>query len=63
MVRNIIMVNLEKKKGYKFTMNQLKKWNLRFHKLFFGKPSSDFYIDDKDLNFKSNWVNTLKKKI
>ncbi len=63
MGRNNNNVKLAKKKGYKFTMNQLKKWNLRFHKLFFGKPSSDFYIDDKDLNFKSNWVNTLKKKI
>ena len=27
----------------------------------FGKPSSDFYIDDKNLNFKSNWIKYLKR--
>ena len=39
-------VNLAKKKGYKFTLNQLNKWGLKFHKLVFGKPYANFYIDD-----------------
>lgn len=56
-------VILAKKKGYKLTISQLKKWNVKYDKLFFGKPSSDFYVDDKDINFKSNWVNVLKKKV
>ena len=50
-----------KKKAKKITLNQLKKWKVKFHKIYFGKPSSDFYIDDKNLNFKSNWIKHLKK--
>ncbi len=26
---------------------QLKKWGVKYHKLFMGKPSGDIYIDDK----------------
>ena len=61
MGRNHDNATLAKKKGYKFTKTQLNKWGLKFHKIYFGKPSSDLYIDDKNLNFKSNWVQDLKK--
>ena len=44
-------VNLAKK-GYKFTLNQLNKWGLKFHKLVFGKPSYDVIVDDKCFHFK-----------
>lgn len=30
-----------------FTMEQLRHWGLKYHKLFMGKPAADFYIDDK----------------
>jgi len=43
-----------RKKAKKITLNQLKRWKVKFHKIYFGKPSSDFYIDDKNLNFRSN---------
>ena len=33
----------------KITINQLKKWNVKYHKLFFGKPSFDLVIDDKSI--------------
>ena len=52
-----------RKKAKKITLNQLKRWKVKFHKIYFGKPSSDFYIDDKNLNFKSNWASHLKKLI
>ena len=55
-------INLAKKKGYKFTYDQLKKWNVKFHKLIFGKPSFDIFIDDKALFFKKNWQYHIKKK-
>lgn len=29
------------------TVNQLKKWGLKYHELHFGKPNADYYIDDK----------------
>jgi hypothetical protein len=42
---------------------QLKKWKLKYHKLIFGKPSFDVYIDDKSIFFKKNWSFLLKKKL
>ena len=56
---NIALINLL----YLITLYQLKKWKVKFNKIYFGKPSSDLYIDDKNLNFKSNWVNQLKKQL
>ena len=44
-----------KKRGFNFTKNQLKKWGVKYHKLIFGKPSYDLFIDDKNLNFEKNW--------
>jgi len=29
------------------TSNQLKDWGVRYHRLVFGKPNADIYIDDK----------------
>ncbi len=29
---------------------QLKLWGCKYHKLILGKPSGDFYIDDKGIN-------------
>ena len=48
--------------GFKQTYKQLKNWGLKFDELYFGKPSADFYIDDKSLNYKKNWHLELKKK-
>lgn len=31
------------------TESQLEKWGVKYHQLLFGKPSADFYIDDKNL--------------
>lgn len=31
------------------TTHQLSKWGVRYHSLIMGKPSADFYIDDKGL--------------
>ena len=47
----------------KITINQLKKWNVKYHKIFFGKPSFDILIDDKSFGFKVNWLKSLKKKL
>lgn len=35
---------------YAFTQEQLKKWNVKYTRLIMGKPSADYYIDDKGLN-------------
>ena len=48
-------VNLAKKRGYKLTYKQLKTWNVKFHRLIFGKPSFDYIVDDKSINFRKDW--------
>jgi len=42
--------DLAKKEFYEFTETQLKSWGCRYHQLFLGKPSGDYYIDDKAIN-------------
>jgi CMP-N,N'-diacetyllegionaminic acid synthase len=54
MSRNNQKISKAKKKCYTFTLNQLKIWNVAFHKLIFGKSPYDLIIDDKGLGFKKN---------
>ena len=56
-------VNCAKKRGYKFTKKQLAKWNLKYSKLIFGKPSYDLYIDDKSIFFKKSWYKSINSQI
>jgi hypothetical protein len=42
-------IYLANKEFYQFTYNQLNSWGCKFHKLFLGKPSGDYYIDDKGI--------------
>lgn len=35
---------------YELTRQQLGKWGCKYHKLILGKPSGDYYIDDKGMN-------------
>lgn len=41
---------LANKMFFDFTKRQLKEWGVKYHELFLGKPSGDFYIDDKGIN-------------
>ena len=50
------------KKGYKFTKRQLNGWGVKFHKLKFGKPSYDVFVDDKNFLFKKDWYVKFKSK-
>jgi hypothetical protein len=38
---------LAHKEFYSFTYNQLHSWGCKFHELHMGKPSANYYIDDK----------------
>ena len=44
------------------TKNQLQKWGVKYHRLFFGKPVFDIYLDDKNFEFKTNWPKQFRKK-
>tara|TARA_B100001564_G_C20513369_1_gene611659 strand:- start:98 stop:442 length:345 start_codon:yes stop_codon:yes gene_type:complete len=59
MGRNKDRINLAKKQGFQMTKKQLQNWNVKYHKLIFGKPSFDLIIDDKSYNFKKNWVTKI----
>ena len=52
-----------KKRGLLLTKNQLKKWNIKYHKLIFGKPSYDLIIDDKALGYSKDWAKKIKEFI
>ena len=45
--------------GYNLTFEQLKKWNVKFDKLFMGKPSYDLLVDDKAYNYNVDWINKI----
>ena len=53
-------VVVAKKKGYTLTKKQLEKWGLNYHSLIMGKPSYDYIIDDKSINFNKNCIKKIK---
>ena len=53
---------LAEKKIKPLTLKQLVTWNVKYHKIYFGKPSFDLFIDDKSIFFKKNWAKYLRKK-
>lgn len=32
------------------TEEQLRNWGVKYHKLYFGKPRVDYYVDDRGIN-------------
>ncbi len=42
-------------------IKQLKKFGIKYHKLFISKPSADIYIDDKSYGYDSSWIKNLVK--
>tara|TARA_B100001029_G_C14698014_1_gene253381 strand:- start:72 stop:410 length:339 start_codon:yes stop_codon:yes gene_type:complete len=43
-------VKKAKKVGFKLTEKQMLNWKIKYHKLILGKPSYDYFIDDKAFN-------------
>jgi hypothetical protein len=56
-------VNKAKKRAEKITIKQLKDWNVKYHKIIFGKPSYDVFIDDKAIRFDKMWLKNLMKSV
>lgn len=52
-----------KKLAKKITLKQLKKWNVKYHKIFFSKPSYDYIIDDKSIFSKKIVPIKISKKL
>ena len=60
MGRNNENVKLAKKRGLKLTIMQFKEWNVKYHKLIMGKPSYDYFIDDKAFNSTKDFKKKIK---
>ena len=58
-------LTLIKRKLSKLTLNQLKKWNVKYDKFYMGKIHYDLLVDDKAINSKgvnlSKILSILKK--
>ncbi len=63
MGRNRDNITKAKKQAYKITLSQLKKWNVKYDKLIFGKPSFDYYVDDKSIFYDKNWAKKIERKL
>tara|TARA_Y100001970_G_scaffold294347_1_gene451149 strand:- start:7321 stop:7659 length:339 start_codon:yes stop_codon:yes gene_type:complete len=50
-----------KKQIFLKTSNQIKKFGIKYHKLFISKPSADVYIDDKSYGYNNSWIKKLIK--
>ena len=37
------------------TEQQLSNWGVKYHQLYFGKPTADLYVDDKCMNVE-DWM-------
>ena len=51
------------KKIKTLTLKQLKSWGVNYHKIYFGKPSFDLFIDDKSLFFTNKWPELLRARL
>ena len=51
---------INKKIVYNQTVRQLRKFGIKYHKLFISKPSADIYIDDKGYGYDSSWTKKFK---
>ena len=45
---------------YDLTKKQLEDWGVEYHQLFLGKPSGDYYIDDKGIKDEDFFDNELR---
>ena len=45
---------------YILTAKQLGEWGCKYHELFLGKPSADYYVDDKGVNDEEFFTDSLR---
>ncbi|MEM0465204.1 MAG: adenylyltransferase/cytidyltransferase family protein [Candidatus Pacearchaeota archaeon] len=57
------ILKIYREKGNVYIEDQLKKWGLKYHELYLGKPQSDIIIDDRALFFERDWKKIYKECI
>ena len=53
--------NLAEKKAKNLTISQLREWNVKYNKIYFGKISYDLIIDDKSIFHSNKWAQKINK--
>ena len=43
------------KQGYELTRSQLRRWGVKYHELFLGKPAFDLLVDDRAVFYQADW--------
>lgn len=56
-------IRIAKKRASNLTIKQLKKWNVSYNEIIFGKPSYDLFVDDKAIFYKGNWSTIIEREI
>jgi hypothetical protein len=46
----------------KLTREQLKSWGVKYHEVYFGKPTANIYVDDKGISLKE-WLDQPQEKV
>lgn len=46
---------------YEMTVDWLRKYGVKYHQLFMGKPIGDVWIDDRAISFRDNWDEITEK--
>lgn len=46
---------------YEMTVDWLRKYGVKYHQLFMGKPIGDVWIDDRAITCKDNWDEIASK--
>ncbi len=49
----IIFFSSRYEEDREITLDWLKKYNIKYHKLILGKPLGDYYIDDKNISIQN----------
>ena len=62
MGRNNENSKLVNKKYYNSVKKYLENWGVKYDKLILGKPSYDYFVDDKTINPKNNNLKKFFKK-
>ncbi len=58
---NIVLFTARHFNHWETTKEWLKKYNVVYDQIVFGKPTSKYYIDDRAIKFDGNWNDVFEK--
>lgn len=58
---NIVLFTARHFNHWETTKKWLKKYNIVYDQIVFGKPTAIYYVDDRAINFNGNWNDVFNK--